>query len=197
MPTLDKEYWEARYQLEETGWDTGDATAPFRHYIDQLEDKNQHILIPGCGNAHEATYLFHYGFTNITLLDIATPPLEAFHSRHPEAVDSGSIRLVNDDFFKHNGVYDRILEQTFFCALNPKMRAAYAKQMHHLLKHGGVLAGLLFTFPLSEAGPPFGGSLEEYQQLFSPYFEIHTLEEAHNSIKPRAGREAFFIFEKR
>jgi hypothetical protein len=68
--------------------------------------------------------------------------------------------------------------------------------MHEILNPGGKIAGLLFDFPLTEAGPPFGGSETEYRKLFSDTFTIKTLERAHNSIKPRQDRELFFIFEK-
>ncbi|MDX1334071.1 MAG: SAM-dependent methyltransferase, partial [Robiginitalea sp.] len=102
------------------------------------------------------------------------------------------------DFFEFNeGPFDLVLEHTFFCALPPDLRPQYAEKMAGLLKKGGKLAGLLFDFPLTEEGPPFGGSREEYLRLFEPFFEIRILEEARNSIPPRAGRELFFIFEKK
>jgi hypothetical protein len=67
--------------------------------------------------------------------------------------------------------------------------------MAELLLPKGKLAGLLFDFPLTSDGPPFGGSKEEYIKLFSTKFEIKKLERAHNSIKPRENKELFFIFE--
>ena len=69
--------------------------------------------------------------------------------------------------------------------------------MHSLLSPKGKIVGLLFNFPLTQEGPPFGGSKEEYLTLFSEKFTIKKLEKAYNSIKPRAGRELFFIFEKK
>lgn len=68
--------------------------------------------------------------------------------------------------------------------------------MVQLLKPGGRLAGLLFDFPLTDKGPPFGGNAEEYRALFHPFFKIKVLERANNSIAPRKGKELFFIFEK-
>ena len=71
------------------------------------------------------------------------------------------------------------------------------KKMHELLNPGGKIAGLLFNFPLTEKGPPFGGSIEEYKSLFSGAFKLKILEKAYNSIKPRANKELFFIFDKK
>jgi thiopurine S-methyltransferase len=105
--------------------------------------------------------------------------------------------LIHDDFFNHQGKYDLIVEQTFFCALDPFLRQKYADKMEDLLSEKGKLAGLLFDFELTDVGPPFGGSSAEYLKLFSEKFNINKLERCYNSIKPRSGRELFFIFEKK
>lgn len=91
--------------------------------------------------------------------------------------------------------FDLIIEQTFFCALEPSLRKKYASKIATLLNNNGKIAGLLFNFPLTEVGPPFGGLTEEYKKLFSNKFKIKTLEKAYNSIKPRADKELFFIAE--
>ena len=69
--------------------------------------------------------------------------------------------------------------------------------MHELLVDGGKLVGLLFDFPLTEDGPPFGGNKEEYLTYFEPHFEIAIMERAYNSIQPRSGRELFVKLEKK
>ena len=69
--------------------------------------------------------------------------------------------------------------------------------MVSLLEERGKLVGLFFDTELTDEGPPFGGDSNEYLQLFSTCFNIKTLEKCHNSIKPRFGRELFFIFEKK
>lgn len=194
MTTLNKEYWEDRYHNKQTGWDAGSITTPLKDYFDQLEDKNSTILIPGCGNSYEYDYLIHNGFSNVYVLDYAQQPIENLKKRLPDSLHP---YIILQDFFEHQGQYDIIIEQTFFCALDPKLRRTYAQKMHSLLKKNGKLVGLLFQFPLTESGPPYGGSREEYIALFSEYFEIQILETAYNSIKPRKGNELFFIFTKK
>ncbi|OIQ15803.1 MAG: SAM-dependent methyltransferase [Flavobacterium sp. MedPE-SWcel] len=194
MTTLDKNYWENRYQTDSFPWDAGTITLPIKTYIDQLTNKSSKILVPGAGNGHEFEYLIQKGFNNSYVLDIAPTPLENIKKRLPELSNE---HLLYGDFFEHKSQYDLIIEQTFFCALPPTLRAKYIQKMHSLLATGGKLAGLLFQFPLTEEGPPFGGSIEEYQKSFGDLFKIHTLETAHNSIKPREGKELFFIFEKK
>lgn len=190
-------YWSSRYQAQNTGWDIGYPSTPIKEYIDQLEDKQLKILIPGAGNAYEAEYIFQQGFTNIYVLDIAKEPLAAFAERNP---DFPKHQLIHGNFFEHEGQYDLIIEQTFFCSFPPTAdnRQYYAQKMHELLKPQGKLVGLWFSFPLKRDAekPPFGGSKEEYLGYFDPLFEIVNLDKAHNSIPPRAGNELFGIFKK-
>jgi len=193
-PTLDAQYWEERYQDAETGWDAGQATTPLREYIEQLASKSLRVLIPGAGNAHEAEFLHREGFTDVTVLDVASSPLKHLQERCPTFPLE---KLVQGDFFAHQGEYDLILEQTFFCALNPKLRKAYAKKMHQLLAPKGKLAGLLFDgLPITD-NPPYGGTQEEYRPYFSPFFDFHTFEACYNSIPPRSGSELFMILTKK
>jgi hypothetical protein len=150
-------------------------------------------LIPGCGHAYEGEYFFKAGFKNITLLDYSPQARTDFLKRVPEFPEEN---YVIGDFFNHQGEYDLILEQTFFCALEPSLRHDYAKKMNELLANKGLLVGVLFTFELTEKGPPFGGSIAEYEQYFNPLFEIHKLEPCYNSIKPRLGNEVFMKLRK-
>ncbi len=195
MKKLNKDFWEKKYQLGEMGWDIGHISTPLKEYIDQLKDKNLKILIPGAGNAYELLYLLEKGFTNVFVIDIAKQPLENIKNR---ISDFPRNQLLEGNFFDLElDNFDLILEQTFFCALDPSLRMEYVLKMKQLLKPNGKLAGLLFNFPLTESGPPFGGSLSEYKTLFQEHFQIKILETAYNSIKPRADKELFFIFESK
>lgn len=190
-------FWSQRYAAKQTGWDIGYPSTPIKTYLDQLTDHSLRILLPGAGNAYEAEYAYLKGFKNTYVLDIARQPLEHFAKRLP---DFPKDQLIQDDFFNDQGSYDLILEQTFFCTLppSPANRQAYAQKVHQLLKPGGKLVGLWFTFPVrsEQTSPPYGGSITEYRTYFDGLFEIQTFELAHNSIKPRLGNEAFAILKK-
>jgi methyl halide transferase len=190
---FDKDYWQNRYSNRQTGWDTGEITTPLKEYFDQLMDKNIRILIPGAGNAYEAEYLHQSGFTSVTVLDIAPAPLAALKQRAPMFPEDN---LVCGDFFKHDKKYDLVVEQTFFCALHPDERSAYAKKVAELLVPGGKLVGVLFNREF-EGGPPFGGSEQEYRKYFEPLFNFKTYAACYNSIKPRLGSEWFINLVKR
>ena len=191
---LDQTYWNSRYLNEETGWDVGKPSTPLKEYIDQLANKEIRILIPGAGNGYEFEYLINSGFSNVFVLDYAQTPIKNLKQKLPNIKET---HFIHADFFDLNDTYDLIIEQTFFCALDVNLRLKYAEKMHSLLNPNGKLAGLLFQFPLTEVGPPFGGSINEYKELFLQYFTILKLETAYNSIKPRKENELFFIFTKK
>lgn len=194
MNSFDKTYWTDRYKTQDIGWDIGYVSTPIKTWIDSYSEKNAAILIPGAGNSYEAEYLFQNGFQNVTVVDISSEPLRNISERCP---DFPKEHLKEVDFFTHSGSYDVIIEQTFFCALEPSLRARYVQKMHELLKPNGFIIGVMFHVPLNTDRPPFGGSVEEYKQLFEPYFHIAQMEPCLNSIEPRAGREVFVQFFKK
>jgi len=192
---LTKNYWKNRYQNQETGWDIGYASTPITQYFNTIEDKSIRILIPGAGNAHEAEYLYKQGFTNVYICDWAEEPLQNFAERVPSFPKE---QLICTDFFTIDlAPFDIIVEQTFFCALPPTMRWQYITKMYQLLKPTGELIGLMFKFPLSSFGPPFGGSLTEYKQYFKPFFDNISIKESTDSIKPRKGSEYWIELSKK
>lgn len=191
---LNSSYWSEQYQANHTYWNAGSITTPLKEYFEGIEDKNIKILIPGVGHGHELLYLYRNGFTNVTAIDIAAEALE--HIRI-EMVDFPLDHLILGDFFDHEGAYDLIVEQTFFCSLQPELRVDYVEKMSQLLTDKGRLVGLLFDDCFNTEGPPYGGSLVEYKQLFEPRMHIQKIEKAYNSIKPRAGRELFIIIERK
>ncbi|HTF03772.1 MAG TPA: methyltransferase domain-containing protein [Bacteroidia bacterium] len=191
-PELDKNFWNERWVADETQWDVGYATPAIVEFIDRLEDKTIRILIPGCGNAYEAEYLHNQGFSHVFVVDYAEEALRRFAERVPSFPKD---HLLASDFFelKETG-FDLILEQTFFCAIDPSLRKKYVQKMHELLNENGALCGLLFLTTPNTEGPPFGGSRDEYVALFSRHFDIRSLDICTNSIKPREGRELWFEF---
>lgn len=188
---LDQSYWDSQYQSNQLGWDLGKVSPPIKSYFDAIDDKNAAILIPGSGNSYEAEYLSRQGFTNITVIDIAPTLVEKLKQKFADK----NITVLLGDFFEHQGEYDYIIEQTFFCALPPTMRQKYIDKMHRLLTPHGKLVGLLFNREF-ESGPPFGGSLAEYDMLFRKAFIFNTITVAGNSVSERANSELFIEFQK-
>jgi methyl halide transferase len=189
----DHNFWDEQYKANTTGWDLGQVSPPLKAYIDQLKDKRLRILIPGGGNSYEAEYLLQKGFTNITVIDIAPTLTQRLKTKFE---CYSQIKIITGNFFDHDAEYDLILEQTFFCALDPSLRKAYSDKMNKLLAKGAKLAGVLFNRQFENEGPPFGGDELEYKSLFADKFKIHCMEACYNSFVKRQGTELFFILSK-
>jgi methyl halide transferase len=186
MQSLDRQFWTQQYQNGTTQWDLGYPSPPLKELIDTLENKELRILVPGAGNAYEVEYLWNNGFKHVYVLDISPKPLENFKKRNPTFPHAQMLLM---DFFDMKETFDLVLEQTFFCAIDPKLRQQYADQMSKIIVPGGKLAGVMFGKHFEKEGPPFGGTKEEYLKYFEPYFKIEKMDVCENSIPPRAGNE--------
>lgn len=192
MEKLSAQFWENRYNENQTGWDLKEVSPPLKEYFDQLTDKSISILIPGCGNGYEGEYLFHLGFNNVHLLDLVQQPLDNLLKR-VEGFPRHNLHV--EDFFEHQGKYDLIIEQTLFCAIDPILRLKYIQKIYDLLAPNGKMIGLLFNREF-EGGPPFGGNKVDYLKQFETVFKLVQMEECYNSILPRKGTELFIQVKK-
>jgi len=189
IQSTNPDFWDELYNNQITRWDLGQVSPPLEAFINQWEDKTARILIPGGGYSHEAKYLVNQQFQSICILDLAPSLIRQLRIQF---AGNENVKVVEGNFFSHQGVYDLILEQTFFCACDPSLRESYADKMYELLAPGGHLAGVLFDREFELPGPPFGGSLQEYITLFKDKFDIHKLEPCYNSFVSRQGTELFF-----
>ena len=192
MTELTNSYWDKRYKTKDIGWDIGYPSTPLVEYFNQLENPHLEFLIPGSGHSYEAEYLWELGFDHVHALDYSETAFEGFKKRCPDFPED---QLHVCDFFEHQGQYDLIVEQTFFCALDPSLRRDYATKVKSLLKPGGKVVGVLFDGPMRENEPPYGGNALEYLGYFQPHFEQIYMKPCYNSIPPRAGRELFIILQ--
>ena len=107
------------------------------------------------------------------------------------------INIILGDFFEHEGAYDLIIEQTFFCAISPTLREKYVAKMKALLAPNGKLIGLLFDRTFEQEGPPFGGSKSEYISLFENNFNLKYFDKCYNSFIKRKDNELFISLVKK
>lgn len=185
---FNENFWNNKYANNKIGWDLGEVSPPLKTYFDQLVDKELKILIPGGGNSYEAEYLYQNGFKNVFVVDVSEIALQNILDRVPNFPSS---QLIHANFFELEETFDLVVEQTFFCAIHPKLRPKYASKMKAVLKPKGKLVGVLFDAVLNEDHPPFGGNKNEYVAYFQPYFQIKKMEACHNSYPNRNGMELF------
>ena len=191
---LSENAWDNRYLNNDIAWDLGEVSPPLKAYFDQLTNKEIKILIPGGGNSYEAAYLFEKGFENVWVVDLSKTAIANIQRSIPKFPPS---QLIQGDFFDMEDSFDFIVEQTFFCAIDPSLRADYVVKMNSLLKPKGTLVGVLFNVPLNKEKPPFGGNKAAYMEQFKRFFEIQKMEACYNSFGNRKGRELFIILGKK
>jgi hypothetical protein len=182
---LNASYWNNRYLAQKTGWDIGYHNTIHTDYVEANYTTSARILEPGAGSAYEVAYLHSKGYTNAFALDYAPEVKQRFLNKN---VGFPPNHYLLGDFFDTEESFDLVLEQTFFCALSPELRNAYAEKMSSILKPSGKLFGVLFNFEKPD-GPPFGGSEREYRTIFEQKFDILSMEPTQNSIPQRKGNE--------
>lgn len=191
IPKLDSNYWNQRYLDDDTPWDVGNVSRPMKVIIDELKEKSLRILVPGAGSGHEVAYLQSKGFKNVFVCEWSE---RAASILRETLADFPSSNILVEDFFELSGTYDLILEQTFFCALPRNIRLKYVEKASELLETGGAIRGVLFASEFPFEGPPFGGTIAEYQQLFQAKFRLDKLDVCQNSIPQRIGNELEIYF---
>lgn len=193
VPDFSDAYWDQRYRQADTPWDLGEASPTLMYLTERYAQIDSRILIPGGGRGYDLYELHRRGFHHAAALDWSIEAIRLAQRRFPELAD----KLIHADFFEHEGIYDLILEQTFFCALPPNRRSDYVDQMASLLKRGGILAGVWFVFPLTEQGPPFGGSPVEYRHLMTGQFDFLRFERCRYSVPERWGNEWLIVVQRK
>jgi len=189
MSRLTSDYWTQRYRQGNTPWQLNKPAPALLWYLNAQQLPQQtRILLPGAGAGAELAALLKLGYQHTYALDWAEAAFETLQAAYPKL---SSDHLLVADFFEHTESYDLIYEQTFFPAIDPALRPAYARHMHQLLAPSGRLVGTWFTHPLTEQGPPFGGSEEEYFALFDPYFQQITISPNEHAAPNRVGKELF------
>lgn len=134
-----------------------------RHRADLSADQAPskiRVLVPGAGAGYDVLALTapHRHVLGLDLAPTAKTRFDALMEQHPPA---GEVDFWVQDFFtlgadpRWPGPLDAVWDYTFFCALDPKQRPAWARAMAELIRPGGVLITLMF--PLIEdpaSGPP-------------------------------------------
>ena len=190
------EDWQRHYEENDLGWDLGQVAPPFVKLWQEEKLPLGKVLVPGCGRGHEVVFLAENGF-DVTAIDFSSGAVtylkNALKKRNLEG------RILHQDFFRldesHEGVYDLVLEQTFFCAISPKQRRDYVLNVSRILKPGGILVGLFYHTD-EQGGPPYNTTREDIEMHFSKKFEIQELDKTFLSAEQRKDKEWLGILKK-
>ena len=192
-----QEDWQRHYDEDDLGWDLGQVAPPFVNLFESKTIFPGKTLVPGCGRGHEVIFFAENGF-EVTAVDFSLGAINHLKSTVQER--KLKCEILHMSFFEidavHNGTFDVVIEQTFFCAISPEQRTSYVSTVARALKQGGMLAGL-FYHTEEEGGPPFNTTREDIVKHFSDSFEIRQLTKAEDSAERRKNKEWLVILVKK
>lgn len=195
--------WEERYRLGETPWEKGQAAPALIELLATLETEEWGagpILVPGCGFGHDVRAL---GVLAVPVIGVDLAPSAV--ERAGQFPQAGEETYELGDFlnpaWRAGREFSAVWEHTCFCAIDPSDRGRYAEAVAGCLVAGGLLAGVFFLNPNDPgeeaSGPPFGVTIGELDDWFSPWFERVDGWVPHSAFPGREEREWVGLFRKR
>ena len=166
-----REFWQKRFQADDTPWDRGAVNPQLGVWLASSALQPCRILVPGCGSGYEVAALAAAGF-EVTALDYAPEAL----GRTRTQLDAAGLKatLVEADAlaWQPERAFEAIYEQTCLCALYPDQWRDYADQLHRWLAPDGTLYALFMQLlrPGAAAGaiegPPYHCDINAMRALF-------------------------------
>lgn len=196
-----QDFWQHLYEVGRTGWDLGGPTPVFRRLVEEQWLSPGRMVVLGAGRGYDARLFAGNGF-HVTAIDFAPAAIRALHERNDPRTP---VAVVNADIFDLNpvllGIFDYVLEYTFYCAIEPERRGEYTKVVEQLLKPRGRFVGLAFPLQSHDMnireGPPYPVNADELVLLMeSRGLVLKHREIPPDSVRPRRGREELLILQK-
>lgn len=147
--------WEARFAEGTTPWERGQMHPAFLHWNESgAFDDIESIVVPGCGRAPEVA-----GFAEMGLKTHAADLSETAINWQRKHLDECNLtaELFTGDIldWTPSEPVDAVYEQTFLCAIHPRLRETYEAALLRWLRPGGQLFAL-FMQKEERGGPPYG-----------------------------------------
>ncbi|KAJ3678122.1 hypothetical protein LUZ60_001925 [Juncus effusus] len=183
--------WEKSWEEGIVPWDLGKPTPVLVRLVQANSLPKGRALVPGCGTGYDVVALAS-SERYVVGLDISLTAVKKAQQWSASFANKDQFAFLAEDFFKWNPeeLFDLIFDYTFFCAIEPDMRPAWAKKINQLLKPNGELITLIYLITDQKEGPPFNNTLLDYEKVLNPLgFKAISIEDNELAVKPRKGRE--------
>lgn len=194
----DPDFWEDIYKRNDIGWDLNGPTPIFVKIANKL--KPGKIIILGCGRGHDAIIFSKLNF-EVTAVDFAPSAINYLEKLCKK--NNIKVNAVQSDIFSlgkyYDNYFDYIIEQTCFCAIDPKRREEYERLVFRILNSAGNLIGLWYPLDkaIEDGGPPWGVSRSNLKDIFEKRWIVTKELFSELSVKKRKQREKLIIFKKK
>lgn len=174
MTQLSPNFWQEKFETQQTGWDRGQASPQLMHWLAAgvLHPHNgRRIAVPGCGKGWEVAALSAAGF-EVTGLDYTPAAVAEAQQCLNQAGLSAQVIQADVLAFQPEQAFDAVYEQTCLCALSPEHWVTYSQQLARWIRPGGYLYVMFMqvTRPGSQQGlvegPPFHCDINAMHALF-------------------------------
>lgn len=174
MTQLSPNFWQEKFESQQTGWDRGAASPQLLHWLETgvlSPAMNPRIAVPGCGKGWEVAALSAAGFA-VTGVDFTPAAVLEAQQRLNQAGLSAKVLQADVLEYLPEQPFDAVYEQTCLCALNPDNWVAYSRQLARWIRPGGHLYVLFMQVsrPSSQQGmvegPPFHCDINAMHALF-------------------------------
>ena len=179
------EFWQQRFEKNETGRDRGSPSPQLLAWLDSGELQPCRLAVPGCGSGWEVAELAQRGF-EVTGIDYTAAAVEKTRALlHGRALKAEIIQadVLN---YQPTQLFDGIYEQTCLCAIHPDHWFQYANQLRNWLKPAGSLWVMFMQMirpAASEEGlivaPPYHCDVNAMRALFPFSVPNPTIELTH------------------
>ncbi|XP_057527518.1 probable thiol methyltransferase 2 isoform X5 [Amaranthus tricolor] len=183
--------WERCWEEGLTPWDLGKPTPVLQHLLQTDSLPKGRVLVPGCGSGHDVVALASPE-RYVVGLDISEAALQKARELASSSPNANYFSFLQVDFFtwQPTELFDLIFDYTFFCAIQPHLRSAWAARMRDLLKPDGELITLMFPVDDHDGGPPYKTSVTDYEEALRPLgFHAVSIVDNELAVDRRKGRE--------
>lgn len=156
--------WEARFRADDAPWERVGVHPALADWAQAgAFTPGSRMLVPGCGRGAEPEAFAQLGVA-ITGVDIAPSAIDWQRAHFAQERLTGRFVITDALAFRPDAAVDAVWEQTFLCAIHPRLRPDWEAMAHASLKPGGSLFAL-FMQKDEPGGPPYGCAMDAMRAL--------------------------------
>ena len=167
------EFWQQRFEKNETGWDRGSPSPQLLAWLDTGALQPCRIAVPGSGSGWEVVELAKRGF-DVTGIDYTAAAVEKTQALLAAQGLNAEVIQADVLIYQSDKQFDAVYEQTCLCAIHPEHWIEYSQQLSQWLKPGGNLWVMFMQMLRPGAseegvvyGPPYHCDINAMRALFS------------------------------
>ncbi|KAG6466330.1 probable thiol methyltransferase 2 [Zingiber officinale] len=186
-----KDGWNKSWEEGVTPWDLGQTTPVILQLVQSGSLPKGRILVPGCGSGYDVVAMAS-AERFVVGLEIASSAIKKAKERCSSLPNANQFTFVEADFFtwQPKEKFDLIFDYTFFCAIDPSLRSAWAERIRELLKPDGELITLIYLISDQKEGPPYNNTVDDYEKVLNPVgFSCVAIEDNEIAVERRKGSE--------